>query len=41
MVGVEAYPVAQEEIQQLNYIAELKAENFSDFFDKMHFVCME
>lgn len=35
-VGVEAYPVASEELQQLNYISELKAESFSKAFQLMH-----
>lgn len=35
-VGVEAYPVKQEEIKQLNYVQELKAEKFSDIFYRMH-----
>lgn len=35
-VGVEAYPVALEEVQQLNYINELKAESLSEFFNSMH-----
>jgi tRNA U34 5-methylaminomethyl-2-thiouridine-forming methyltransferase MnmC len=34
--GVEAYPVASAEITQLNYISELKAENDSSTFEKMH-----
>lgn len=35
-VGVEAYPVLQEEILQLNYVAELKAKNEQTIFDKIH-----
>ena len=35
-VGVEAYPVKEDEIMQLNYISELKATSFSDHFQKMH-----
>ena len=35
-VGVEAYPVAAEEIKKLNYIAELKANEFTSVFSKMH-----
>jgi tRNA U34 5-methylaminomethyl-2-thiouridine-forming methyltransferase MnmC len=35
-VGVEAYPVLQEEILQLNYVAELKAKNEQAIFDKIH-----
>ena len=36
--GVEAYPISTEEIAQLNYVSELKAENEAVVFDKMH-VC--
>ena len=35
-VGVEAYPVKSEELEQLNYISELKAETFSKDFFQMH-----
>jgi len=34
--GVEAYPLKAEEILQLNYITELKAEKFTDVFRLMH-----
>ncbi|SMC61386.1 tRNA (5-methylaminomethyl-2-thiouridine)(34)-methyltransferase MnmD [Cellulophaga tyrosinoxydans] len=34
--GVEAFPVAMEEIVQLNYIDQLNAPNFQDQFMKMH-----
>ncbi|MBT9189995.1 tRNA (5-methylaminomethyl-2-thiouridine)(34)-methyltransferase MnmD [Zobellia russellii] len=34
--GVEAYPVSPEELEQLNYISELKAEEFRSDFEKMH-----
>ncbi|MCF8715092.1 tRNA (5-methylaminomethyl-2-thiouridine)(34)-methyltransferase MnmD [Joostella atrarenae] len=34
--GVEAYPVSLEEVKHLNYVAELKAINKADVFDKMH-----
>ena len=34
--GVEKYPVSEEEIEQLNYISELKAEDFKTCFSKMH-----
>lgn len=36
--GVEAYPISIEEIAQLNYVSELKADNEAIIFDKMH-VC--
>jgi len=36
--GVEAYPILAEEIAQLNYISELKAEKETVIFNKMH-VC--
>jgi tRNA U34 5-methylaminomethyl-2-thiouridine-forming methyltransferase MnmC len=35
-VGVEAYPVAAEEVLQMNYVAELEALEFEDIFKKMH-----
>ncbi|MCG8182816.1 tRNA (5-methylaminomethyl-2-thiouridine)(34)-methyltransferase MnmD [Tenacibaculum piscium] len=35
-VGVEAYPVVKEEVEKLNYVAELKAEKDQVIFDKMH-----
>jgi len=35
-VGVEAYPVAREEVQQLNYVSELDADTFSSQFNLMH-----
>jgi len=35
-VGVEAYPVAANEIEKLNYVSELKAENNQADFDEMH-----
>lgn len=34
--GVEAYPVAPEEVAQLNYIELLDAKNFIEAFSKMH-----
>lgn len=34
--GVEAFPVAPEELLQLNYISALGAEAFSDDFHRMH-----
>lgn len=35
-VGVEAYPVSFEEVQQMNYVSELDAENESEIFKMMH-----
>lgn len=35
-VGVEAYPVAQDEIKSLNYVEELHAKEEESVFDKMH-----
>lgn len=35
-VGVEAYPVSQDEIKKLNYVEELNAESQKDVFMKMH-----
>ncbi len=34
--GVEKYPVPENEIRQLNYISELKAEAYKMHFSKMH-----
>jgi tRNA U34 5-methylaminomethyl-2-thiouridine-forming methyltransferase MnmC len=35
-VGVEAYPVLEEEIQKLNYVTELNTTKSALVFDKMH-----
>ena len=35
-VGVEAYPVAEEEVVKLNYVSELKAEEYKGLFNKIH-----
>lgn len=35
-VGVEAYPVETSEIQQLNYVSELHAQEFYAIFEEMH-----
>ncbi len=35
-VGVEAYPINQEEQQQLNFLSELKAQALATIFNKMH-----
>ncbi|MEE9348619.1 MAG: tRNA (5-methylaminomethyl-2-thiouridine)(34)-methyltransferase MnmD [Flavobacteriaceae bacterium] len=35
-VGVEAYPVSEEEMKQLNYVAVLKAEKQAAIFKEMH-----
>ena len=35
-VGVEAYPVAFEEVDKLNYVAQLKATSFKNIFSEMH-----
>lgn len=35
-VGVEAYPVGDEEIKQLNYIEQLNAPDFQGYFMQMH-----
>ncbi len=39
--GVEGYPVAKEEVQQLNYVKELKAQNEEEYFEKMHQISWE
>lgn len=35
-VGVEAYPISEEEIQSMNYLSELDALASKTIFDKMH-----
>lgn len=35
-VGVEAYPVALEEVAQMNYVSELNVANETETFQKMH-----
>ena len=35
-VGVEAYPVANDEVLQMNYVNELKAEQKRHIFEKIH-----
>ncbi len=39
--GVEKFPVVSAELDQLNYISELKAEEFREFFLQMHAVPWE
>ena len=39
--GVEAYPVAEEEVTQLNFADEVNAENAVAVFNKMHEVSWE
>lgn len=40
-VGVEAYPVSEEEIKKLNYVAELNAEKHQTIFDAIHSISWE
>lgn len=35
-VGVEAYPISADEVLQMNYVSELKAEERRTFFEKIH-----
>ena len=35
-VGVEAYPISQEEIAQMNYVSELQAIQYKEVFSTMH-----
>lgn len=35
-VGVEKYPVSNEEVKTLNYVTELKAQKFSGIFKDIH-----
>lgn len=39
--GIEAYPVKEDEVSKLNYISELKAEDFKSIFQKIHQVNWE
>jgi tRNA U34 5-methylaminomethyl-2-thiouridine-forming methyltransferase MnmC len=40
-VGVEAYPVSREEIDQLNYVTELKEESKKHLFEEIHLCSWE
>jgi len=40
-VGVEAYPVCNEEVRGMNYVDELNAGEFKSVFDGMHTVSWE
>lgn len=40
-VGVEAYPVKEEEALQMNYVSELNASDEKDVFEKMHQISWE
>ena len=35
-VGIEAYPIATEEISQMNYVIELQALEYQNIFETMH-----
>ncbi|WP_316633468.1 tRNA (5-methylaminomethyl-2-thiouridine)(34)-methyltransferase MnmD [uncultured Flavobacterium sp.] len=35
-VGVEAYPVDAREVLEMNYVAELEADQYKGIFEKMH-----
>jgi tRNA U34 5-methylaminomethyl-2-thiouridine-forming methyltransferase MnmC len=35
-VGVEAYPISQDEVNQMNYPSELKANSFTSIFENLH-----
>ncbi len=35
-VGVEAYPLVADEVEKMNYIDQLEANEFGDIFNKMH-----
>lgn len=35
-VGVEAYPLAAEEVEKMNYVDQLEANEFAGIFNKMH-----
>ncbi len=34
--GIEAYPIQEDEILQLNYVSELETRNFAHKFEEMH-----
>lgn len=40
-IGIEAYPVIKEEVEKLNYVSKLKAENNRNLFEKIHEVSWE
>jgi len=40
-VGIEAYPVTDEEVLKMNYVSELKATDKAVVFEKMHKVSWE
>ena len=40
-VGVEAYPISEEEVEKLNYISILKAEKHQEVLKKMHSLSWE
>ncbi len=40
-VGVEAYPIQQDEVLGLNYVSELNAENKKSVFEEMHTMSWE
>ena len=40
-IGVEAYPIAEEEIKLLNYVDELDAQDQNTIFNKLHNVSWE
>lgn len=35
-VGVEAYPLVADEVEKMNYVAQLEANEFAGIFNKMH-----
>lgn len=39
--GVEAYPIAQDEASQLNYVSQLGADDKQKVFDRMHSMAWE
>ncbi|MBU2951588.1 tRNA (5-methylaminomethyl-2-thiouridine)(34)-methyltransferase MnmD [Tamlana agarivorans] len=40
-IGVEAYPVSAEEVKKLNYVLELKSQEYEGLFDTLHKVSWE
>lgn len=35
-VGIEAYPLVADEVEKMNYVAQLEANEFAGIFNKMH-----
>ena len=40
-IGVEAYPVTEDEVAKMNYVSELAATEYKAVFDKLHTISWE